>query len=216
MNNAGSTSDDTRERRAHWDTVYATKTDNDVSWFQDSPDISLELIAAAGVGPSSAIIDIGGGTSRLVDALIARGQRAVSVLDVSETALATAQKRLGSDAQAVNWIVADVTTWEPTAQYDVWHDRAAFHFLTSASDRHAYVARITKALRSGGQAIIGTFSLQGPERCSGLPVMRYDAQGLGETLGPAFKLLETRDQAHRTPWGSSQQFQFSRYGFAVR
>jgi ubiquinone/menaquinone biosynthesis C-methylase UbiE len=206
----------TPDRQAHWEQVYGTKNENEVSWFQADPAISLQLIAATGAGPGSALIDIGGGASRLVDALVAQGYQAVTVLDISEAALATAKKRLGSPAQAVTWIAADVTRWQPTQQYDVWHDRAAFHFLTDPADRNAYVGRLTKALRPGGQAIIGTFSLQGPERCSGLAVVRYDARSLGETLGPAFQLLETRDETHRTPWGSSQQFQFSRYGFAIR
>ncbi|MPZ36566.1 MAG: methyltransferase domain-containing protein [Rhizobiales bacterium] len=204
----------TSDRQAHWEHVYATKSEGEVSWFQDNPTISLQLIAATGAGLGSAIIDVGGGASRLVDALVAGGHQAVTVLDLSDAALATAKARLGSGAQTVTWIAADVTTWNPTEQYDVWHDRAAFHFLTDRGDRDAYVARLTKALRWGEQAIIGTFSLQGPERCSGLSVVRYDARSLGEILGPAFQLLETRDEEHRTPWGSSQHFQFSRFGFA--
>jgi 2-polyprenyl-3-methyl-5-hydroxy-6-metoxy-1,4-benzoquinol methylase len=203
----------TPDRQAHWQNVYTSKGEREVSWFQDSPTISLELIAATGADPGSAIVDIGGGASRLVDALVTRGYQAVTVLDLSEAALRTAKDRIGQGAQAVTWIAADVTTWEPTGQYDVWHDRAAFHFLTDPSDREAYKERLTKALRPGGQAIIGTFSLQGPEKCSGLPVVRYDARNLGDFLGPAFRLMETRDHEHRTPWGSSQQFQFSRFVF---
>jgi 2-polyprenyl-3-methyl-5-hydroxy-6-metoxy-1,4-benzoquinol methylase len=204
------------DRQAHWEQVYRAKSENEVSWFQADPATSLQLLAAAGAGPASAVIDIGGGASRLVDALAMQGYQSVTVLDISDAALATAKERLGNSAQAVTWIAADVTRWEPREQYDVWHDRAAFHFLTDPDDRNAYVRRLTQALRPGGQAIIGTFSLQGPERCSGLAVVRYDARSLGETLGPAFELLETRDETHRTPWGSSQQFQFSRYRLAGR
>jgi 2-polyprenyl-3-methyl-5-hydroxy-6-metoxy-1,4-benzoquinol methylase len=204
------------DRQTHWEQVYRTKSENEVSWFQTHPATSLQLVAATGADRSSAVIDVGGGASRLVDALVMEGYLSITVLDVSQAALATAKKRLGPRAQAVTWITADVTQWEPRDQYDVWHDRAAFHFLTDPDDRNAYVARLTQALRPGGQAIIGTFSLQGPERCSGLAVVRYDARSLGETLGPAFELLETRDEEHRTPWGSAQQFQFSRYRFASR
>lgn len=203
----------TPDRHAHWQNVYTSKGEKEVSWFQDSPTISLELIAATGAGPESAIVDIGGGASRLVDALLARGYQAITVLDLSETALRTAKDRIGQGAQAARWIAADVTVWEPTEQYDVWHDRAAFHFLTDPRDREAYKERLMKALRPGGQAIIGTFSLQGPEKCSGLPVVRYDARSLGDFLGPAFRLMETRDHEHRTPWGASQHFQFSRFVF---
>jgi ubiquinone/menaquinone biosynthesis C-methylase UbiE len=203
----------TVDRQSHWQNVYTTKGELDVSWFQERPTVSLDLIATAG-NTASFVIDVGGGASRLVDALLARGFRRVTVLDVSEAALIVAKQRLGPNANAVQWIAADVTAWEPAEHYDVWHDRAAFHFLTAPSDRDAYVARLTRALRPGGQAIIGTFSLAGPERCSGLPVVRYDAPSLGEVLGPAFRLLETREHEHRTPWGSAQQFQFSRFRFA--
>jgi 2-polyprenyl-3-methyl-5-hydroxy-6-metoxy-1,4-benzoquinol methylase len=202
------------DRQAHWQNVYTTKGEKDVSWFQDQPDVSLDLIAAAGARPPSAIIDIGGGASRLVDVLAQRGYLDITVLDLSDAALMMAKQRLGTMADAIHWIAADVTTWEPTRQYDIWHDRAAFHFLTDEGDRTAYVARLRKALHPNGQAIIATFSLQGPERCSGLPVVRYDANRLGDVLGPSFRLLDTRADEHRTPWGSSQHFQFSRFQFA--
>jgi 2-polyprenyl-3-methyl-5-hydroxy-6-metoxy-1,4-benzoquinol methylase len=205
---------DAGDRQAHWENMYARKGEREVSWFQESPAVSLQLLAAAGAGVDSAIIDIGAGASRLVDALVARGHRNVTVLDISASALATAKSRIGRAAAAVTWIAADVTRWEPTEAYDIWHDRAAFHFLTEPGDRAAYVARLTKALRPGGQAIIGTFSLQGPPRCSGLPVARYDAVSLGAVLGSAFQLLEARDEEHHTPSGASQQFQFSRFGLA--
>lgn len=201
------------DRHAHWQNVYATKGETEVSWFQESPTISLELIAATGAGRETAIIDIGGGASRLVDALVAKGYCSVTVLDLSDAALQAAKQRIGQAAQTVTWIAADVTEWTPNTHYDVWHDRAAFHFLTGQRDRDAYKERLMKALRPGGQAIIGTFSLQGPEQCSGLPVVRYDARSLGDFLGPAFRLMDARDHEHRTPWGSSQCFQFSRFAF---
>jgi len=198
-------------RGAHWENVYRTKGEREVSWFQETPSISLELIRSAGATRHSAIVDIGGGASRLVDALVSEGYEAVTVLDLSESALAAAKTRLGPAAARVTWFVADVTRWKPPQRYDVWHDRAAFHFLTDAADRAAYVACLREAVRPGGHAIIGTFALDGPERCSGLPVIRYDAARLGEVLGSAFDLVETRRHDHHTPMGSTQRFQFSTF-----
>jgi trans-aconitate methyltransferase len=196
-------------RQTHWQTVYATKAEDEVSWFQASPAPSLEAIALAGSQHGSAIIDVGGGASRLVDHLLAEGFRDVTVLDLSGAALDAARVRLGAEAAKVHWIVADVTAWEPPRTYDIWHDRAAFHFLTEAPDRAAYVARLTRALKIGGHAIIATFATDGPERCSGLPVMRYDAMSLGQALGPAFRLVDTWRHEHATPRDARQRFQFS-------
>lgn len=195
--------------QTHWDAVYTTKAEHEVSWFQASPAPSLEAIARAGARPDSALIDIGGGASRLVDHLLAQGFVDVSVLDLSGAALDAARTRLGVRAAEVDWIVADVTTWQPSRTYDVWHDRAAFHFLTGENDRVAYVACLARALKIGGHAIIATFAPDGPERCSGLPVVRYDAASLGQTLGPALKLIHTSRHEHATPWDSRQIFQFS-------
>ena len=192
-------------RQAHWEGVYAKKGENEVSWYQESPAPSLELIAQVG-DPASAIIDIGGGASRLVDNLINQGFKDVTVLDLSEAALEAAKGRLGNSAVQVHWIVADATVWEPQKAYDIWHDRAAFHFLTEDRDRAAYVARLERALKVGGYAIIATFALDGPERCSGLPVVRYDPVSLGQILGPAFKVVDTRRHVHATPWGTQQSF----------
>ena len=141
-------------RQAHWENVYTTKRETEVSWFQQSPAPSFELIVQAGAVSNSAIIDIGGGTSRLVDKLVEQGFEDVTVLDLSGAALAAARRRLGTGAERVNWIVADATTWEPVKPYDIWHDRAAFHFLTDASDRAAYIARLKRGLKIGGHAII--------------------------------------------------------------
>jgi trans-aconitate methyltransferase len=203
-------------RQHHWENVYATKGESEVSWFQRAPAQSLELMTHAGATPHMGVIDIGGGASRLVDSLVAMDFRDITVLDLSESALAAAKARLGRRADRVAWVVADVTSWEPHRTYDVWHDRAAFHFLTEERDRSAYIARLTESLNVGGHAIIATFAPDGPERCSGLPVMRYDAETLGLALGGAFALIETRRDEHLTPWGSKQRFQFSmfrrRYG----
>ena len=199
------------DRTSHWQTVYTTKGETDVSWYQDNPATSLRLIRDAAGTPSSHIIDIGGGASRLVDALLAAGFRQLSVLDISAAALDVARAQIGDAAATVDWIAADVTTWTPHGHYDIWHDRAAFHFLTGERDRRAYVERLRQAVRPGGQVIIGTFALDGPERCSGLPVQRYDARSLAETLGPLFELVDSCSEAHRTPWGAGQQFQFARF-----
>ncbi|MEH2608380.1 class I SAM-dependent methyltransferase [Bradyrhizobium sp. AZCC 1693] len=200
-------------RRAHWENVYTTKGENEVSWFQQIPAPSLELIVQAGATSKSAIIDIGGGASRLVDHLVEQGFEDITVLDISGAALKVAKSRLesrvGASAGRVSWIVADATTWEPAKPCDIWHDRAAFHFLTEASDRAAYVACLGRGLKIGGHAIIATFALDGPEKCSGLPVVRYDSASLGRTLGTAFKLVHTQRHEHATPWDSRQIFQFS-------
>jgi trans-aconitate methyltransferase len=198
-------------RHDHWEKVYTTKAESEVSWFQETPALSLELIERVGAMQSSAIIDIGGGASRLVDHLTSRGYEDVTVLDLSAAALASARSRIGDKASRVTWITADVAIWEPSRTCDVWHDRAAFHFLTERSDQAAYVARLRRALRVGGHAIIATFAPDGPERCSGLPVSRYDAHALAATLGGDFELIDTRRHHHTTPWGAVQQFQFSTF-----
>ncbi|MFY9896541.1 MAG: class I SAM-dependent methyltransferase [Xanthobacteraceae bacterium] len=196
-------------RQAHWRKVYKEKGEKQVSWFQEKPAISLELIHGIGVKQNSAIIDIGGGASRLVDVLIRDGYRDLTVLDLSDDAVAITRSRLAERAVLVKWIVADMTEWEPSREYDLWHDRAAFHFLTEAADRAAYLDRLTQAIGPGGHAIIGTFAIDGPERCSGLPVMRYDATLLSAALGRAFALIGTRRHDHTTPAGGVQQFLFS-------
>ena len=200
---------ETASRQSHWENVYTTKGENEVSWYQQSPAPSFELIMQAGATHASAIIDIGGGASRLVDHLVDHGFEDITVLDLSAAALEAARRRLESRADRVHWIVADATAWEPVKAYDIWHDRAAFHFLTDENDRAAYIARLTKGVRAGGHAIIGTFALDGPEKCSGLPVARYDSASLTLALGSEFRLVDTRRHEHATPWGSRQMFQFS-------
>jgi len=198
-------------KKAHWENVYSTKGERDVSWYQESPAPSLDLIALAGLSSDASIIDIGGGASRLVDALVDKNFQRITVLDLSAAALDAARQRLGDKAKDVEWVVADVATWEPSKTYDLWHDRAAFHFLTDPADQSAYVDRLKKALKRGGCAIIGTFALDGPERCSGLPIVRYDAVSLSAMLGTDFKLIDARRHDHITPWGAVQRFQFSTF-----
>jgi SAM-dependent methyltransferase len=201
----------TFDRKGHWEGVYSAKAETEVSWFQTTPAPSLDLMRLAGADRESAVIDIGGGASLLVDHLVAEGFRDLTVLDLSLAALEKSQARLGEAGADVTWIAGDATEWSPPRTYDVWHDRAAFHFLTAATDRAAYVERLRRALRVGGAAIFGTFAPEGPEKCSGLPVMRHDAASLSAELGPGFKLLDERRHDHRTPAGATQKFQFSTF-----
>ena len=201
----------TTDRQAHWENIYATKRESEVSWFEETPAQSLELLELVGAQPASTIIDIGGDASRLVDNLLAKGFQNVTVLDLSSAALDAARARLGGKADAVKWIVADATAWRPTETYDIWHDRAAFHFLTSTKEQRAYVQRLKQALKPGGHLIIGTFALDGPERCSGLPVARHSAESLSALLGADFALVDSRRHQHETPWHAVQKFQFSAF-----
>jgi len=196
-------------RRAHWDKAYQSKGEAGVSWFEDAPAVSLDLIRRHVTIATASLIDIGGGASRLVDALLDEGMKSVTVLDLSPAALDAARARLGLRADAVHWVAADVTAWRPDRTYDIWHDRAAFHFLTDPDDRAAYIERLTAAVAPGGYAVIATFAPDGPERCSGLPVVRYDPAALAEVIGPSFRLVEHVKHQHTTPWNSTQAFQFS-------
>lgn len=197
--------------KAHWQDVYSSKATTAVSWYQETPAPSLGLLQLAGAKPDSGIIDIGGGASILTDTLLAHGYGDLSVLDISQAALNVAQERLGSAAGKVDWVVADVTEWLPKRSYDIWHDRAAFHFLVQESSRIAYVERLRLALPIGGHAIIGTFAPDGPEKCSGLTVQRYDAESLGAELGVGFGLIDSRRYDHVTPWGATQHFHFGTF-----
>lgn len=199
---------DAEHRQDHWQRTYEAKDERRVSWHQDAPEPSLALVTAAAASLDARIIDIGGGASLLVDRLVQRGYRKVSVLDVSSAALARAKARLGTQAAAVDWIAADITSWTPPDRYDVWHDRATFHFMVTEADRAAYLARLGQALVPGGHAIIATFAPDGPEKCSGLPVMRYDPERLAATLGQDFTLVGSERHLHRTPWDAVQPFQF--------
>ena len=198
------------ERGPHWDRVYA-KDARHFSWFEEIPDASLRLIEAAGLSPTTRIIDIGGGDSHLVDELLRRGVRAIVVLDVSSTALARARQRLGPMAERVSWIEADVTGAWTCPEVDIWHDRAVFHFLTAETDRAAYVRHLRRTIAPGGTLIIATFAPDGPASCSGLPVRRYSPQTLARELGGGFTLEDAIDHVHRTPWGADQAFQYSRF-----
>jgi ubiquinone/menaquinone biosynthesis C-methylase UbiE len=190
-----------------WERIYATKKPEEVSWYRPHLETSLRLIAEAAPDRNSRIIDVGGGESTLVDDLVRQGYGKVSVLDLSETALSVARKRMGSDAGRVAWLHGDVTTYPfPPRAYDVWHDRAVFHFLTQSAGRVAYVRQVTRSVAPGGHVIVATFGPQGPTQCSGLDVVRYDAEALHNEFGARFKLVDHATEVHRTPWGTSQQF----------
>lgn len=193
--------------KQHWETVYATKATDAVSWFQPQAATSLKLIQETGGAPTDAIIDVGGGASTLVDGLLANGFANVSVLDLSGTALAAARNRLGEQATTVQWMEADITQAALPAQYyAVWHDRAVFHFLVDAADRAAYRQVLLSALQPNAHVIIATFAENGPTQCSGLPIRRYRAEELHAELGDSFALVNSYAEAHRTPTGAVQQF----------
>ncbi|TVP93714.1 MAG: class I SAM-dependent methyltransferase [Thioalkalivibrio sp.] len=195
--------------RAHWDDVYASRPSDSLSWYQQGGGLSLEWILETGLSPSAGIIDVGGGASRLVDGLLTAGYEDLTVLDLSREALETARSRLGDAGGKVSWLEQDITEADlPPARFDLWHDRAVFHFLTTASDRQAYVVRLRRSLRPGGRVIMATFAESGPERCSGLPVMRYGPQSLHAALGRDLRLVRYATEDHTTPGGAVQPFNF--------
>ena len=200
------------EQKTHWETIYRQKRPGEVSWYQPHLNVALDLLAKAGLSGESRIIDVGGGASTLVDDLLARDVKQVTVLDISGQALAAAKARLGEQAKRVTWIEADVTQAPlPHASYDLWHDRAVFHFLTDAQDRRRYVATMREALKPGGHAVLATFALQGPPRCSGLEVVRHSPDTVQVELGSRFRLVEAVEDDHKTPSGAVQKFVYVRF-----
>lgn len=195
------------DAKTHWEKLYTSKEPEEVSWYRPHLETSLALVERAAHSHSASIIDIGAGESTLVDDLLERGYENITVLDVSQTALEVTKKRLGLLAEQVKWIVADITQVEMESfTYDVWHDRAVFHFLTSIEQRAAYVRNVAKAVKPGGYVIVSTFGPEGPTKCSGLEVMRYDAESLRDEFGTHFRLIESLKELHRTPFGTTQQF----------
>jgi 2-polyprenyl-3-methyl-5-hydroxy-6-metoxy-1,4-benzoquinol methylase len=191
----------------HWDTVYRTKAPDAVSWYRPHLETSFDLIQRVAPDLSAAIIDVGGGESTLVDDLLAKGYRNVSVLDISPAAIEVARRRLGDLARHVTWMAADVTQAVlPSQRYDVWHDRAVFHFLTTQEERAAYVQRVAGSMKLGGHVIVATFGPEGPTKCSGLDVVRYDAESLHAEFGRHFRLMKSATELHQTPFGTTQQF----------
>jgi SAM-dependent methyltransferase len=196
---------DGRNDQGHWSDLYRTRAVDEVSWYQPVPTVSLELIAEAGVHDGSAIIDVGGGASSLPEDLLRRGYRDLTVLDVAGPAIAAARRRLGDRADQVRWIEADLLQWRPDRRYDLWHDRAVFHFLTDQAERERYLQTLRAALAPTGAVVIGTFAADGPDHCSGLPTSRYDPDQLAARF-PGFDLVTSRREQHHTPAGVRQPF----------
>jgi 2-polyprenyl-3-methyl-5-hydroxy-6-metoxy-1,4-benzoquinol methylase len=195
------------DAKTHWEKVYAAKTPDQISWYRPHLDVSLSLIERAAGGVSASIIDVGGGESTLVDDLLARGYQNITVLDISQAAIDVTKQRLKEVADRIHWITADVTTVELAQDtYDVWHDRAVFHFLASAEKRRAYINAVLRAVKRGGHVIVSIFGPEGPSKCSGLEVMGYDADSLHHQFGARFHLVESSSELHHTPFGTMQQF----------
>jgi SAM-dependent methyltransferase len=196
-------------RKEHWEKVYSSKSATELTWFQEKPEVSLSLIGDAELPLEAPILDVGGGTSRFSSFLVHGGYRDVSVLDVSGSALEIAKGQLGERAGEVQWIEADLLEFEPTRRWQLWHDRAVFHFLTLADDREAYRRGLLRGLEGGGHLIIATFAIDGPTRCSGLDCVQYGPESLGDFLGKEFELRGSVSEAHPTPSGGSQDFVYS-------
>lgn len=192
--------------KEHWEQIYSTRNATEVSWYQPEPRISLEMIEAIAPDRGTAILDVGGGASTLVDGLLAAGYRDLTVLDLSAAALDQARLRLGANAAKVKWLEANILTATIAEPVDVWHDRAVFHFLTEAGDRQKYVEQVHRSVKRGGYVLVATFAEDGPERCSGLKTARYSPEALHAEFGEAFQLLENRREEHRTPSGAPQRF----------
>jgi 2-polyprenyl-3-methyl-5-hydroxy-6-metoxy-1,4-benzoquinol methylase len=194
------------DAKTHWENIYTTKAPESVSWYSPHLEISLALVGRATGSLSASIVDIGGGESTLVDDLLVRGYKSLTVLDISQTAIDVTKKRLGSAAEQVRWLVGDIVEVELDSRvYDVWHDRAVFHFLRKPEQRIAYVRQVTRAVKPGGHVIVSTFGPEGPTRCSGLEVMRYDAESLHSEFGGRFRFVESSKELHQTPFGTTQQ-----------
>lgn len=202
------------DRKQHWEQVYAGKSPFQLSWYQDEPVSSLELIRNTGVGLEARILDVGGGASLLADRLLQQGFRAVGVLDISSCALQHARQRLAARAAEVEWFETDVTRFRPPHVYDVWHDRAVFHFLTAADERRQYMRVLNETLAPQGSAIVAAFTLDGPKSCSDLEVARYDADGMSAEFGAKFVLVQQATETHITPDGRQQKFGFYRFNRA--
>jgi len=198
-------------RKDHWEAIYSDKIATQVSWYQQCPETSLALIHNTNVDKNSAIIDIGGGASTLVDFLLATEYQDISVLDISASAIKQAKDRLAKHAVKVKWIEQDITKFTADKPFDVWHDRAVFHFLTDADDRSRYVETMSNSLQTGGHAIVATFNLDGPEKCSGLDIVRYSPETLSAIFSDAFRLVEIIPEEHKTPTGASQNFVYCRF-----
>jgi len=195
------------DQETHWEKIYRQKAADTVSWYRRHLEASLALIERAAADNNASIIDVGGGESTLVDDLLVRGFKNITVLDISQTAIDVTKKRLGSAAERVHWLVTDITQAQlAPGAYDIWHDRAVFHFLSTADQRTSYVRQVMCAVRPGGHVVVSTFGPQGPTKCSGLDVVRYDADSLHHEFGTRFRMVESSTESHETPFGTTQQF----------
>ena len=195
------------DRETHWEKIYRQKAADAVSWYRRHLETSLALIERAAADSNVSIIDVGGGESTLVDDLLVRGFTNITVLDISQTAIDVTKKRLGPAAERVYWLVADITRAKlAPGAYDIWHDRAVFHFLSDDKQRSSYVRQVMRAVRPGGHVVVSTFGPEGPTKCSGLEVVRYDADSLHDAFGTRFRMVESSTELHETPFGATQQF----------
>jgi SAM-dependent methyltransferase len=199
------------DRTEHWDRIYERRSPREVSWYERTPTISIRRVREAVDGGARTLLDVGAGASILVDEALELGLRRIAVLDISERALNASAERVGSKADRIEWIVGDVTAIEDVGMFDIWHDRAVFHFLTDAFDQERYVSLCERTVAPGGIAIVATFAPDGPEMCSGPPVRRYDASGLAERCGPRFELLDSERHVHLTPRGVEQRFLYASF-----
>ena len=199
------------DRKTHWENIYASRSPDEVSWFQIEPSLSLELITKENLSTNAAIIDVGGGASPLSSLLFDAGYQNLSVLDISAIALNHAKEDFGELAKKIEWIESDITEFHPSHSYDVWHDRAVFHFLIEAEERAKYIEILNTALSIGGYLVLATFAIGGPEKCSGQDIMQHDLSTLVQELGADYRLLEQRSELHTTPDGTEQQFNYFRF-----
>lgn len=209
--NKSSADESNFDRKNHWERVYSDKTSTEVSWYQQHPEYSLDLIKASGINKAAHVIDIGGGASTLVDCLLDAGYQNLSVLDIAHSAIEQAKHRLGKRASEVEWLECDITKFSPDNSFDLWHDRAVFHFLGDEKDRLSYLQVLSQAVSPGGHVIIATFNLDGPEKCSGLDVVRYSPETMSAVLGENFQLLEVTTEEHKTPGNILQKFVYCRF-----
>lgn len=200
------------DRRDHWEQVYSTRLANRLGWYKPRLDTSLAWIAGIGLDKSARIIDVGGGASTLIDDLLHAGHESITVLDISDSALAASKERLGDRSQLVMWLSGDITSYQlPPGHFELWHDRAVFHFLTEADQQQAYLDNMRTALKPGGHVVIGVFAPEAPAKCSGLPVQRYDLERLTRRLGDEFELIRHQKEMHITPGGVEQMYLYAQF-----
>lgn len=195
-------------RKNHWENIYQTKSEKEMSWYQAKPEISLDFVGKFNLPKTAQIIDIGGGDSLFVDHLLDLGFHHIIVLDISKTAINRAKERLGQKAKLINWIIQDITEFQPTDQYDFWHDRATFHFLTEAKDIETYVRLVSNHLKKDGKLVLGTFSEIGPKKCSGIEIKQYSEDHLTKLFTPYFEKIQCQNIDHKTPFDTTQNFVF--------